>query len=76
MSRTPVAIFTSLCLLFFTRSCAGDVKSRSCGDVRQAYAAKGFSLHNVPHQEISGEGQCLLFVVRNAGQEFVLWELY
>lgn len=55
MSRTPVVIFTSLCLLFFTLSCAGDVKSRSCGDVRQAYAAKGFSLHNVPHQEISGQ---------------------
>lgn len=56
MSRTPVVIFTSLSLLFFTLSCAGDVKSRSCGDVRQAYAAKGFSLLNVPHQEISGEG--------------------
>ncbi|XP_056593548.1 glypican-6a isoform X1 [Triplophysa dalaica] len=55
MSRTPVVIFTSLCLLFFTLSCAGDVKSRSCGDVREAYAVKGFSLHDVPHQEIPGE---------------------
>ncbi|KAA0722704.1 hypothetical protein E1301_Tti015471 [Triplophysa tibetana] len=54
MSRTPVVIFTSLCLLFFTLSCAGDVKSRSCGDVREAYAVKGFSQNDVPHQEIPG----------------------
>ncbi|XP_064184005.1 glypican-6-like isoform X1 [Anguilla rostrata] len=32
-----------------------DLKARSCSEVRQAYTAKGFSLVNVPHQEISGE---------------------
>ncbi|MBN3295389.1 GPC6 protein, partial [Amia calva] len=32
-----------------------DVKARSCSEVRQAYTAKGFSLVNVPHQEISGK---------------------
>ncbi|XP_075876501.1 glypican-6a isoform X2 [Nelusetta ayraudi] len=34
---------------------AEEGKARSCSDVRQAYTAKGFSLVNVPHQEISGE---------------------
>lgn len=33
---------------------AAEGKARSCSDVRQAYTAKGFSLVNVPHQEISG----------------------
>lgn len=33
---------------------AADGKARSCSDVRQAYTAKGFSLVNVPNQEISG----------------------
>lgn len=33
---------------------AAEGKARSCGDVRQAYTAKGFSLVNVPNQEISG----------------------
>ncbi|KAJ1116065.1 hypothetical protein NDU88_004284 [Pleurodeles waltl] len=32
-----------------------DVKPRSCGEVRQAYSAKGFSLASVPFQEIAGE---------------------
>uniref|UniRef100_A0A8C2EXZ9 Glypican 6a n=1 Tax=Cyprinus carpio TaxID=7962 RepID=A0A8C2EXZ9_CYPCA len=54
MLKTPVVIFTSLSLLL-SLSCAGDVKSRSCSDVRQAFTTKGFSIHNVPHQEISGE---------------------
>ncbi|XP_043102511.1 glypican-6-like isoform X2 [Puntigrus tetrazona] len=54
MLKTPVVVFTSLSLLL-SLSCAGDVKSRSCSDVRQAFTTKGFSLHNVPHQEISGE---------------------
>lgn len=52
--KTPVVVVTSLSLLL-SLSCAGDVKSRSCSDVRQAFTTKGFSLHNVPHQEISGE---------------------
>ncbi|XP_060089603.1 glypican-6 isoform X2 [Heteronotia binoei] len=34
---------------------AADGKARSCGEVRQAYGAKGFSLANVPFQEIAGE---------------------
>ncbi|XP_055062150.2 glypican-6a isoform X2 [Misgurnus anguillicaudatus] len=54
MLRTPVVIFTSLSLVV-SLTFAGDVKSRSCGDVRHAYMSKGFSLHNVPHQEIPGE---------------------
>lgn len=33
---------------------AADVKARSCGEVRQAYGAKGFSLADVPYQEIAG----------------------
>ncbi|XP_056134812.1 glypican-6-like [Lampris incognitus] len=33
----------------------GEGKARSCSEVRQAYHAKGLSLANVPHQEISGE---------------------
>uniref|UniRef100_A0A671NUH5 Glypican 6a n=1 Tax=Sinocyclocheilus anshuiensis TaxID=1608454 RepID=A0A671NUH5_9TELE len=54
MLKTPVVVFTSLSLLL-SLSCAGDVKSRSCSDVLQAFTTKGFSLHNVPHQEISGD---------------------
>ncbi|KAF4119108.1 hypothetical protein G5714_001159 [Onychostoma macrolepis] len=54
MLKTPVVVFTSLSLLL-SLSCAGDVKSRSCSDVRQAFTTKGSSLHNVPHQEIPGE---------------------
>ncbi|XP_025975225.2 glypican-6 [Dromaius novaehollandiae] len=34
---------------------AADAKARSCGEVRQAYSAKGFSLASVPYQEIAGE---------------------
>lgn len=52
--KTPVVVFTSLSLLL-SLSCAGDVKSRSCSDVRQAFTTKGFSVHNLPHQEISGQ---------------------
>uniref|UniRef100_A0A8C2A8K1 Glypican 6a n=1 Tax=Cyprinus carpio TaxID=7962 RepID=A0A8C2A8K1_CYPCA len=54
MLKTPVVVFTSLSLLL-SLSCAGDVKSRSCSDVRQAFTTKGFSVHNLPHQEISGQ---------------------
>ncbi|KAL8189872.1 UNVERIFIED_CONTAM: hypothetical protein K2H54_024306 [Gekko kuhli] len=32
---------------------AADGKARSCGEVRQAYGAKGFSLANIPFQEIA-----------------------
>ncbi len=56
MLKTPVVFFTSLSLLL-SLSCAGDVISRSCSDVRQAFTTKGFSLHSVPHQEIPGENE-------------------
>jgi len=80
-------VFTSLSLLL-SLSCAGDVKSRSCSDVRQAFTTKGFSLHNVPHQEIQGEDKvphhklggkrgflltCQLVAnLRSAGEQLVL----
>ncbi|XP_054625749.1 glypican-6a isoform X1 [Dunckerocampus dactyliophorus] len=46
-----------VCTLWLLLSTAvgGESKARSCSEVRQAYHAKGFSLVNVPHQEISGE---------------------
>ncbi|XP_062303035.1 glypican-6a isoform X2 [Osmerus eperlanus] len=46
-------VFCTFSVLSF--SFGGDSKARSCSEVRQAYTAKGFSLVNVPHQEISGE---------------------
>lgn len=46
--------FCTLSLLL-SLSSAAESKARSCSDARQAYNAKGFSLVNVPHQEISGE---------------------
>ncbi|XP_051983051.1 glypican-6a isoform X2 [Xyrauchen texanus] len=55
MWKTPVVGFICSLSLLLSLTCAGDVKSRSCSDMRQAYTAKGFSVHNVPHQEISGE---------------------
>ncbi|XP_071015697.1 glypican-6a isoform X2 [Oncorhynchus clarkii lewisi] len=42
-------------LSMLSLSCGGDIKAKTCSDVRQAYTAKGFSLVNVPHQEMSGE---------------------
>lgn len=47
-----------LCAATALAACArGDAasKSRSCGEVRQIYGAKGFSLSDVPQAEISGE---------------------
>lgn len=47
-----------LCAAAALAACArGDPasKSRSCGEVRQIYGAKGFSLSDVPQAEISGE---------------------
>nr|XP_019935238.1 PREDICTED: glypican-6-like [Paralichthys olivaceus] len=54
MWKLQVALCT-LPMLLLSLSCAGESKARSCSEVRQAYNAKGFSLVNVPHQEISGE---------------------
>ncbi|CAL8246938.1 unnamed protein product [Lota lota] len=48
-------IQVALCTLsVLSLSSGGDVKARSCGEVRQAYHALGFSIADVPHQEISG----------------------
>ncbi|KAG7463755.1 hypothetical protein MATL_G00180010 [Megalops atlanticus] len=47
------ALFCTFSVLSLT--VGADLKARSCSEVRQAYTAKGFSLANVPHQEISGE---------------------
>ncbi|XP_036396243.1 glypican-6-like [Megalops cyprinoides] len=47
------ALFCTFSVL--SLSVGADLKARSCSEVRQAYTAKGFSLVNVPHQEISGE---------------------
>ncbi|XP_061743692.1 glypican-6a isoform X2 [Nerophis ophidion] len=58
LARTlwPLLPLLLLPLLPLLLAAAGvDVKARSCGEVRQAYHAKGFNLLNVPHQEISGE---------------------
>ncbi|XP_068612296.1 glypican-6a [Brachionichthys hirsutus] len=41
--------------LLLSPSSAAESKARSCSEVRQAYNVQGFSLVNVPHQEISGE---------------------
>ena len=54
MWKLQVALCTLPMLLLLSLSCAGESKARSCSEVRQAYNAKGFSLVNVPHQEISG----------------------
>lgn len=51
MWRLQVALCT---LSVLSLSSGGESKARSCSEVRQAYNAKGFSLVNVPHQEISG----------------------
>ncbi|XP_041849283.1 glypican-6a isoform X2 [Melanotaenia boesemani] len=52
MWRLQVALCT---LSVLSLPSAGESKARSCSEVRQAYSAKGFSLLNVPLQEISGE---------------------
>ncbi|XP_038674711.1 glypican-6a isoform X2 [Scyliorhinus canicula] len=50
------ALLPVLCTLtVFCDSVLADVKARTCSEVRQAYSAKGFSLSNIPYQEISGE---------------------
>lgn len=51
MWRLQVALCT---LSVLSLSSAGESKARSCSEVRQAYNVKGFSIVNVPHQEISG----------------------
>lgn len=41
--------------LLLSLPAGADVKARSCGEVRQAYGAKGFSLADIPYQEIAGK---------------------
>lgn len=53
MWRLQVAFCIASVLL--SLSSAAESKARSCSEVRQAYSAKGFSLVNVPHQEIPGK---------------------
>uniref|UniRef100_A0A3Q3D4H4 Glypican 6a n=1 Tax=Hippocampus comes TaxID=109280 RepID=A0A3Q3D4H4_HIPCM len=50
----PSVVVCTLWLLLST-SFGAESKARSCSEVRQAFHAKGFSLVNAPHQEISGE---------------------
>ncbi|KAG7481969.1 glypican-6-like isoform X2 [Solea senegalensis] len=54
MWKLQVAFLCTVSTLL-SLSSGGESKARSCSEVRQAYNAKGFSLDNVPHQEISGE---------------------
>lgn len=41
--------------LLLSLTAGADLKARSCGEVRQAYGAKGFSLADIPYQEIAGK---------------------
>lgn len=49
------AVILPLSGLLLSLPAAADVKARSCSEVRQAYGAKGFSLADIPYQEIAGE---------------------
>ncbi|XP_019521912.1 PREDICTED: glypican-6 [Hipposideros armiger] len=49
------AVILPLSGLLLSLPAGADVKARSCGEVRQAYSAKGFSLVDIPYQEIAGE---------------------
>ncbi|CAM9606098.1 unnamed protein product [Bubo scandiacus] len=57
LSGPPPPLLLLLLLLLLPPPPAAAVaegKARSCGEVRQAYSAKGFSLASVPYQEIAG----------------------
>lgn len=49
------AVILPLSGLLLSLPAGADVKARSCGEVRQAYSAKGFSLADIPYQEIAGK---------------------
>lgn len=49
------AVLLPLSGLLLSLPAGADVKARSCGEVRQAYGAKGFSLADIPYQEIAGK---------------------
>lgn len=55
-ARCALAGLLLLLLLLPPAAAGTDSKARSCGEVRQAYSAKGFSLASVPYQEIAGKG--------------------
>ncbi|CAN8196233.1 unnamed protein product [Coccothraustes coccothraustes] len=50
----PPPLLLLLLLLPVLPAAGTEGKARSCGEVRQAYSAKGFSLASVPYQEIAG----------------------
>lgn len=49
------AVILPLSGLLLSLPARAEVKARSCGEVRQAYGAKGFSLADIPYQEIAGK---------------------
>lgn len=49
------AVILPLSGLLLSLPAGADVKARSCSEVRQAYGAKGFSLADIPYQEIAGK---------------------
>ncbi|KAF4801557.1 hypothetical protein TURU_034068 [Turdus rufiventris] len=49
----PLLLLLVLLLLPVLPAAGTEGKARSCGEVRQAYSAKGFSLASVPYQEIA-----------------------
>lgn len=49
------AVILPLSGLLLSLPAGADVKARSCAEVRQAYSAKGFSLADIPYQEIAGK---------------------
>lgn len=55
MSSWIGAVILPLSGLLLSLPAGADVKARSCGEVRQAYGAKGFSLADIPYQEIAGK---------------------
>ncbi|KYO39475.1 hypothetical protein Y1Q_0021116 [Alligator mississippiensis] len=58
-----------LLLLLLSLAAGADGKARSCAEVRQAYGAKGFSLGNIPYQEIAGQLEIKATVDRGGGNE-------
>lgn len=51
--RLRTAVLCAFSFLSFTVE--ADVKTQNCSLVRDAYIAKGFTVTNVPYQELSGE---------------------
>ncbi|TRZ17541.1 hypothetical protein HGM15179_009575 [Zosterops borbonicus] len=49
----PLLLLVLLLVPVLPPAAGSEGKARSCGEVRQAYSAKGFSLASVPYQEIA-----------------------